>query len=102
MWWKRSDLCKDVTRALIAGVEKRKNGIFHIGCGHITTNKEIATAFCEVFHDQAGLEFFPDKPEWGTTQCLSVEKARQELGYETIYDLIESVRDIRKEYFRYN
>ena len=93
---------KDVTRALIAGVEKRKNGIFHIGCGHITTNKEIATAFCEVFHDQAGLEFFPDKPEWGTTQCLSVEKARQELGYETIYVLIESVRDIRKEYFRYN
>lgn len=88
---------KDVTRALIMGLKKKKNGVFHIGSGHITTNKEIAEAFCEVFDNKAGIEFYPEKPEWGINQCLNVEKARRELGYETIYDILKIVRDIQKE-----
>lgn len=93
---------KDVVRALIVGLEAGKAGIFNIGSGHITTNIEIAKAFCEVFHDTAGIELHPEKKEWGTTMCLAVEKAKRELDYKAAYDLMALVQDIKEEYSQYN
>ena len=89
---------KDVTRALVVGLEKSNKGVFHIGSGHITTNLEIAEAFCKVFHNKSGIELHPEKEEWGQSLCLSVEKARTELGYEAEYQLSGFVRDIKEEY----
>ena len=89
---------KDVTRALIAGLDKDVSGIYNIGSGRITTNMEIAEAFCKVFKNEGGIELHPEKEEWGTAKCLSIEKAKQELGFEAVYDLFEIVEDIEKEY----
>lgn len=89
---------KDVTRALTAGLDKDVEGIYNIGSGRITTNLEIAEAFCRVFENECGIEFYPEKEEWGTTKCLDVEKAKRELGFEAGYDLSRIVEDIKREY----
>lgn len=89
---------KDVTRAFVAGLDKDVSGIYNIGSGQITTNMEIAEAFCKVFKNEGGIELHPEKEEWGTSKCLSTEKAKQELGFEAGYDLFEIVEDIKREY----
>lgn len=89
---------KDVTRALIAGLDKNTAGIYNIGSGQITTNMEIAEAFCKVFKNQGGIELHPEKEEWGTRKCLCIEKAKQELDFEVSYDLLQIVADIKMEY----
>lgn len=91
---------KDVTRALIVGLDKDVKGIYNIGCGRITTNMEIAEAFCKIFKNEGGIELHPEKKEGGTTKCLDVEKAKRELGFEAGYDLLHIVDDIKKEYDR--
>ena len=91
---------KDVTRALAAGLDKDGKGIYNIGSGRITTNMEIAEAFCKVFKNEAGIELYPEKEEWGTTKCLDVEKAKRELGFEAGYDLFRIVEDIKAESWR--
>lgn len=89
---------KDVTRAFVAGLDKDVSGIYNIGSGQIITNMEIAEAFCKVFQNEGGIELYPEKEEWGTSKCLSTEKAKQELGFEAGYDLFEIVEDIKREY----
>lgn len=89
---------KDVTRALIEGLDKDTKGIYNIGSGQITTNIEIADAFCKIFKNEGGIELYPKKEDGGTTKCMSVEKAKQELGFEATYDLLQIVEDIKREY----
>lgn len=89
---------KDVTRALAAGLDKDVEGIYNIGSGRITTNLEIAEAFCRTFGNECGIELHPEKEEWGTTKCLDVGKAKRELGFEAGYDLFRIVEDIKREY----
>lgn len=91
---------KDVVRALDIGLEQEKTGVFNIGSGHLTTNIEIAKAFCTVYNNEAGIELHPEKEEWGTELCLSAEKAKNELGYEVEFDLLRLVQDIKEEYKR--
>lgn len=93
---------KDVARALVLGIEKKKAGIYNIGAGYITTNIEIAKMFCDIFNDKAGIEFHPEKEEWGTTVCMDTKKARDELGYKALYNLRDIVLDIKEEYRKYN
>lgn len=92
---------KDVTRALVRGVQSENVGIYNIGSGNLVTNLEIAQMFCDVFENEAGIKYYPEKEEWGTTLCLCVEKVRNEMGYEIDYTLNEIVKDIRAEYQRY-
>lgn len=92
---------KDVTRALIAGLNKDVKGIYNIGSGRINKNMEIAEAFCKVFKNESGIKLYPEREEWGTTKCLNVEKAKRELGFEASYDLLRIVEDIKKEYDEY-
>lgn len=91
---------KDVTRALVAGLDKDVSGIYNIGSGQIITNMEIAEAFCKVFQNEGGIELYPEKEEWGTKKCLNVEKAKKELGFEAKYDLFRIVEDIKEEYYK--
>ena len=63
---------------------------------------EIAKMFCDIFNDKAGIEFHPEKEEWGTTVCMDTKKARDELGYKAIYNLRDIVLDIKEEYREYN
>lgn len=91
---------KDVTRALVTGLDKGIKGIYNIGSNQITTNMEIAEAFCRVFHNKSGIQLHPEKEEWGTKKCLNAEKAKQELGFEAHYDLMRIVEDIKEEYYR--
>lgn len=92
---------KDVTRAFVSALNKDAEGVYNIGSGRITTNMEIAEAFCEIFQNEGGIELHPEKEEWGTTKCLSIEKAKLELGFVADYDLLRIVEDIKKEYEAY-
>lgn len=89
---------KDVTRAFVLALDKDVEGIYNIGSGRITTNMEIAEAFCKIFENKGGIELHPEKEEWGTNKCLSIEKAKEELGFEISYGLLRIVEDIKQEH----
>lgn len=91
---------KDVTRAIVIGLDKDVSGTYNIGSGQVITNMEIAEAFCKVFQNEGGIELYPEKEEGGTKKCLSIEKAKQELGFEASYDLLRIVEDIKEEYYK--
>lgn len=92
---------KDVARALVTGLHRDTKGIYNIGSNRITTNMEIAEAFCSVFDNKSGIKLYPEKEEWGTIKCLNAEKAIQELGFEDHYDLLQIVEDIKEEYYKH-
>lgn len=89
---------KDVTRALMDSLQRENVGAFNIASGGLTTNKEIALAFCEIFESAAGIELHPEKKEWGTIQYLDASKAQTELDYRAEYSLRDIVQDIKIEY----
>lgn len=89
---------KDAARAFYLGLYHGEKGVYHIGSGELTTNKDIAYEFCKVFDNKSGIELLADKEEWGTSGVLNVEKASKELGFHTEYDLPQIIRDIKVEY----
>lgn len=89
---------KDVVRALIIGLNKGTKGFYNIGSGKLSTNMEIAEAFCKVFDNKSGIELHPEKEEWGINGSLSISKAKDELEFKAQYLLEELVKDIKREY----
>ncbi len=88
---------KDIVRAILTAIEKKDlNGIYNIGTGILTTNRELAETYCRVFDNPQGYELLVDKPEIVTRYYMNVEKAKRELGYETIYSLEQGLQDMKK------
>ena len=90
---------KDAARAFVMGInQKEKKGVYNMGSGQLITNKEIADEFCNVFENNCGVELFPEKEEWGTNGVLDVQKAKEQIGFETRYMLKDIIMDIKAEY----
>lgn len=93
---------KDVTRALISGLEHgSEDGLFNIGRGSIITNLEIANVFCKVFSNHAGIQLYPELEDGGTDWYLRVEKAKNILDFQSEYDVVRIVEDIKEEYVKF-
>lgn len=89
---------KDVARAIIcACMASEKSGVYNIGTGCFTSNVELAEAFCKVFDNQAGYRLLTDKKELVYDYRMDVSRAKTELGFETAYDLISAIVDLKKE-----
>lgn len=72
------------------------DGIYSIRTRIFTINKELAETYCRVFDNPQGYEILADKPEIVTRYYMNVEKAKRELGYETIYSLEQGLQDMKK------
>ncbi len=87
---------KDVARAIYCAIQAQdKRGIYNIGSGEITTNKELAEAFCDIFKNRAGYELLLDKKEPLDKYLMDVTFAKKELNFETKYSLHDSLKDMK-------
>ena len=88
---------KDVVDAIIAAVENPdKHGIYNIGTGRFTSNRELAETFCRVYDNKSGYELLTDKPDPENNYYMDVEKEKKELGFSCRFDLEASVRDMKR------
>ena len=89
---------KDMALAVVKALEHPElTGCFNIGTGRLTTNIEVAKAYCDVFHNQAGLKMVPYDKVIVDRAWMDCSKAKSELGFTPQYDLLSMVRDIRTE-----
>lgn len=90
---------KDVVNAILLAAEKREQtGIYNIGTGVLTSNKELAETFCNIFGNSGSYELVQDKPEIITDTRMDVSKAEKELGFHARYSIKEALDDMKKEY----
>ena len=89
---------KDMALAIVKALEHGEaDGIYNIGTGVLTTNLDVAKAYCTVFGNEAGIEFVPDRNQDVDRAWLDCTKAREELGFVPRFDLIRMVQDIKLE-----
>ena len=89
---------KDVVRAIFAAVENAQSrGIYNIGSGVFTPNRQLAEAFCSAFDNKAGIEYLMDKKEVVRDYYMDVSRARDEIGFSCAYDLESALLDLRSE-----
>lgn len=87
---------KDVARAIMCALKSEtKKEIFNIGNGVITTNLELAQAFCKIFDNKAGYQCLEDKKEIIEHYLMAGELAKKELDFKPAYTLEEALYDMK-------
>ncbi|MBI2421394.1 MAG: NAD(P)-dependent oxidoreductase [Candidatus Hydrogenedentes bacterium] len=84
---------RDIAQAVERVITRRAAGLFNIGSAEATSNLELAQTCIAVLSSASGVAFSdaPD-PDEEVRWDLSIEKARNELGYEPRYTLADSIR----------
>ena len=89
---------KDACRAIWLSLQKYALcGVFNIGSGIGTTNKELANAVIDGFCSASEIEVCGDKKEDTSVCYLDTSKAKNELEFECRYSLTEVFRDLSKQ-----
>lgn len=87
---------KDVVRAILCALDTPEgHGVYNIGTGVLTTNRELAEAYCAVFANPAGYRLLPGRPERRERFYTDVSLAEQELGFRAVYTLEQALADMR-------
>ncbi len=87
---------KDVSKAVMCALKSEtKKEVFNIGNGYITTNLELAQAFCKVFDNKEGCKCLEDKKEIVEHYLMSGELAEKELGFKPDYTLEGALSDMK-------
>ncbi len=87
---------KDVSKAVMCALKSETTKeVFNIGNGFITTNLELAQAFCKVFDNKAGWICLEDKKEIVEHYLMSGELAEKELGFKPDYTLEGALSDMK-------
>ncbi len=87
---------KDVSKAVMCALKSEtKKEIFNIGNGYITTNLELAQAFCKVFDNKSGYECLTDKKEIVEHYLMSGDLAKKELGFTPDFTLEGALSDMK-------
>lgn len=88
---------KDVVRAIRCALEAgEKCGVYNIGTGVLTSNLELAQAYCAAFENAAGWGLLPDRPEGKERFYTDVTLAERELGFRAAYPLCAALADMRE------
>ena len=89
---------KDVVSAIITAIGcPERRGIYNIGSGTFTTNKQLAEMFCSAFENKAGFELLTDKQEVVKDYYMDVRRAKDELGFSCKYSLQDALSDLKLE-----
>ena len=77
---------KDVVRAIMCAIYSRtETEVFNVGNGVLTSNLELAQAFCKVFENKAGYQCLTEKTEVIEHYLMTGKVAKKELGFEPKY-----------------
>ncbi len=87
---------KDVARAINYALNNPdESGIYNIGSGILTTNLELAEAFCKIFENKLGYHLLTDKKEALDFYLMDVKLVKEKMGFETKYSLEDSLKDMK-------
>lgn len=90
---------KDLCQMLyLATFVDRDFGYYNVGTGVGTTLLEQAQGMIEVFGEGKGAKIVmrPDKPD-APQYIMSIDNAREELGYKPVYSYLEMLKDMKEE-----
>ena len=75
---------KDVVDAIITALNHSdQKGIYNIGTGVNTSHRELAEVIANVFDNLENIKFLEDKVEDSSTFLMNIEKAKNELGWDS-------------------
>lgn len=88
---------KDLARAIMISLEKSEcKGCYNIASNKTISNSELAETMCKVFNNNNNIVYLTDKIEDLSIQRISVTKAKKELDFECMYELIDMMEDIKR------
>lgn len=89
---------RDIARAVRCAIEKEANGIFNIASGKSYSNKEVAELCIKLFNSSSRINYQGVDKEEDYQWIVSTEKAKNELGFEAIYSLEDTLNEIGKNF----
>ncbi|MCF0147284.1 MAG: NAD(P)-dependent oxidoreductase [Clostridium sp.] len=88
---------KDLARAIIMSLEKNDfRGSYNIAGNRTISNSELAETMCKVFDNNNNIAYLKDKVEDLSIQKINIDKAKKDLGFECVYELIDMMEDIKR------
>lgn len=88
---------KDVVNAIMAALNHpEKTGVYNIGLGKFTPNRELAETFCKVFNNAAGYRLLTEKNETVINYYMDVKKSESEIGFKCSYNLEAAIEDMKR------
>ncbi len=89
---------KDVVSAIEAAMlHPDKSGVYNIGMKDIFSFRELAETINNTFGNKSGIIFDKDKQADESVYHMSIEKAKNELGWSPQYDLQQTYSDIKND-----
>lgn len=89
---------RDIARAVRCAIEKEANGIFNIASQRSYSNKEVAGLCIKLFNSSSKINYQGIDKEEDYQWIVSTEKAKNELGFEAIYSLEDTLKEIGKNF----
>lgn len=89
---------RDIARAVRCTIEKEANGIYNIASQRSYSNKEVAELCIQIFNSSSKINYQGVDKEEDYQWMVSSEKAKKELGFEAIYSLEDTIKEIGKNF----
>ena len=89
---------KDVSRAIVSAIERSDcTGVFNIGSGCPTTNRELAEAYIAGTDSASNIAHKDVENEDTRFWYMDTTKAKQQLGFVPAYSPVDMARDMKRE-----
>lgn len=89
---------RDIARAVDCAILKKAHGVFNIASEKSYSNKELAEICIELFKSKSTISFNGVDKDEDYQWVVSTKKAHEILGFEAKYPLVESLKEIGKNF----
>lgn len=89
---------RDIARAVECAIVRNACGVFNIASERSYSNKELAELCIELFGSKSKIQFNGVDKEEDYQWVVSTKKALEQLGFETQYSLVDTLKEIGKNF----
>ena len=89
---------RDIARAVEFAIDRNASGLFNIASEKSYSNKELAELCIELFGSKSKIHFNGIDKEEDFQWVVSTKKAHELLGFEAQYSLVDTLREIGKNF----
>lgn len=89
---------RDIARAVECAIVKNASGIFNIASEKSYSNKELAELCIELFESKSSIHYNGIDKEEDYQWVVSTKKAHEVLGFEAQYALVDTLKEIGKNF----
>ena len=91
---------RDIARAVECAIQKESYGIFNIASEKSYSNKELAELCIKLFNSKSSISYHGEDKEEDYQWIVSTKKAHEILGFEAKYSLVETLKEIGKNFIQ--